>query len=129
MERLMSHISGALTAGGGMDLAPALAGAYFDFLCEERQLQRLMIHEVMAGGGVLPEIVQRHLLPLRTLLQGNFGSGQKTFQSAVTLFGAVAGYFLYAPVLSELTGEDPLEQAALDRRRRHIVALAKSLEN
>ena len=127
MKGLLAHLSGALLRPRRGALAPALAGAYFDFLCEERELQRLMVHEVLSGGGVLPEIVQRHLLPLRTLLQGQFGKGQQTFQSAVTLFGAVAGYFLYAPVLAELTGEDPLDKAALARRRRHVVALARDL--
>ena len=127
LEGLMVHLAGALVSDKRGGLAPALAGAYFDFLCEERELQRIMVHEVLAGGGVLPAIVQRHLLPLRTLLQGRFGKGQRTFQSAVTLFGAVAGYFLYAPVLAEITGEDPLDEAALARRRRHVVALAKDL--
>ena len=129
MEGLMAHLGGALMPGKRGGLAPKLAGAYFDFLCEERELQRLMVHEVLAGGGVLPEIVQRHLLPLRALLQGRFGRGQRTFQAAVTLFGAVAGYFLYAPVLAELTGEDPFDKAALARRRRHVVALARDLSD
>ena len=127
LQGLMVHLSGALLPDKRGGLGPALAGAYFDFLCQERELQRIMVHEVLAGGGVLPAIVQRHLLPLRALLQGRFGKGQRTFQSAVTLFGAVAGYFLYAPVLAELTGEDPLEEAALARRRRHVVALARDL--
>ena len=127
LQGLMRHLAGALAAGEPAELAPALAGAYFHFLCQERELQRLMMHEVLAGGAELPDIVQRHLLPLRGLLQGRFGHGGETFQAAVTLFGAVAGYFLYAPVLQELTGEDPLEGEALARRREHVVALAREL--
>ena len=109
------------------DLAPRLAVLYFDFLSEERDLQQLLLREVLDSSEVLPAIVLRHLVPLRSMFEGRFGGGDEAFQGAISLFGAVAGYFLYAPVVAELTGTDPLTIQGLRRRRRHVVDLADQL--
>lgn len=104
--------------------AAGLAGAYFDFLAEEPQMQRLLLREVLDGGvGRFPEMLR----PLRALLAEHFG-GEQAVQSALSLFGAIAGYFIYEPVLGEVLGEDPLAPEALARRRRHIISLSTKIE-
>jgi AcrR family transcriptional regulator len=120
--RLHARLAEALACGPS---APRLAAAYFDFLAEDRQLQRLLLREVLDGNGErFPELVR----PLRELLVTHFGADEAVVQSALSLFGAIAGYFVYAPVLGELLGVDPLSPAALACRRRHIVELASQLE-
>lgn len=119
--RLRVRLFAALSAG---PCATKLAGAYFDFLAEERQMQRLLLREVLDGGvDRFPELVR----PLRALLTEQFG-GDAAAQSALSVFGAIAGYFIYAPVLSELVGGDPLSPGALARRRRHILNLVTTIE-
>jgi len=104
--------------------AASLAGAYFDFLAQEPQMQRLLLREMLDGGvGRFPELVR----PLRALLMQHFG-GDEAVQGALSVFGAIAGYFIYEPVLGELVGEDPLGPEALARRREHIIALAMKIE-
>lgn len=121
-ERLHRRLGAALGTGGGT--VTRLAGAYFDFLAEERQMQRILLREVLDGGA---ERIPKLIRPLRARLREQFG-GEAALQSALSLFGAIAGYFIYAPVLGGLVGDDPLAPAALARRRRHIIELASTLE-
>ncbi len=119
--RLRARLLAALAGGPS---ASKLAAAYFDFLAEERQMQRLLLREVLDGRvDRFPEIVR----PLRTLLIEQFGSDAGV-DSVLSVFGAIAGYFIYAPVLGELVGGDPLCPAALARRRRHILSLVTTIE-
>ena len=119
--RLHARLGAAVADG---PTAANLAGAYFDFLAEEPQMQRLLLREMLDGGVErFPEKVR----PLRGLLTQYF-SGEAALQGALSLFGAIAGYFIYEPVLGELMGEDPRSPAALARRRSHIIALSKSIE-
>ncbi|MFW5876249.1 MAG: TetR family transcriptional regulator [Myxococcota bacterium] len=120
--RLHARLTAALTGGAS---AARLAAAYFDFLAEEGQMQRLLLREVLDGGSVpSAEVVG----PLRDILTTYFGGDEQAVQGALSLFGAIAGYFIYAPVLGELLGEDPLSPEALVRRRRHVIELARALE-
>ncbi|MBW2461853.1 MAG: TetR/AcrR family transcriptional regulator [Deltaproteobacteria bacterium] len=119
--RLHARLGAALAEGPS---APRLAGAYFDFLAEEPQMQRLLLREVLDGGvDQFPEMLR----PLRALLTEHFG-GDRAVHAALSLFGAIAGYFIYEPVLGELLGEDPLSPDALARRRSHIIELASKIE-
>ena len=119
--RLHARLAAALADGPS---ASRLAAAYFDFLVEERQMQRLLLREVLdAGGGRLSELVR----PLHGLLTEHFGD-EAAVQSALSVFGAIAGYFIYAPVLGELVGADPLSPDALARRREHIIHLVSTIE-
>ncbi len=127
MSRLLARVQGALMgADDDEQLAVRLTGAYFDFLSEERDLQRLMMHEVLARGEQLATYTQRYLVPLRRLLDHQL-DGEDRFQMAVSIFGAVAGYFLYEPVVAELLGDDPLSARRLEARRNHLVSLARRL--
>jgi len=119
--RLHARITAALAEGPS---AARLATAYFDFLADERQMQRLLLREVLDGGNERFDALVR---PLRALLEEHFG-GEGGVQKALSLFGAVAGYFIYAPVLGELLGDDALSPKALARRRQHIIDLACTIE-
>lgn len=120
--RLHARLGAAVADGPS---AARLAGAYFDFLAEDHQMQRLLLREVLDGDGErFPELVR----PLRALLTTHFGADEAAIQGALSLFGAIAGYFIYGPVLGELFGENPFSPDALARRRRHIIELASTME-
>ena len=125
--RLFASVSSELARAGAADLAARLAAAYFDFLCEERELQQLMLREILDDGDGVQTLVRKYVDPMRALFESQFGADDEMFQAAVSLFGAVAGYFLYAPVLGALRDEDPLDNEHLAKRREHVVALAAKL--
>lgn len=126
-ERLRAHLAPALAPGRG-GLAARLAGAYFDFLAEDRELQRLLMREVLDRGEGVSELAAAYVEPLRALFRKHFGADEESRHLAISVFGAVAGYFLYEPVLGAFLGSDPLSAATLARRRRHVVRLANLLE-
>jgi AcrR family transcriptional regulator len=125
--RLFARLAAAV-AGGREGLAARLAGAYFDFLSEDQELQRLLLREVMDQGEHTRALAQRYVGPLEELFEEHFGKTEAARQPAVSLFGAVAGYFLYAPLLGAFLGHEPLSPGALARRRRHVVSLATQFE-
>lgn len=108
--------------------ARRLAGAYFDFLAEDRELQQLLLREVLDRGESTRALARRHVRPLRAILDESFGGGDEALQLAISLFGAIAGYFLYEPLLGAFLGSDPLAPDALERRRQHVLQLATQLE-
>lgn len=126
--RLGKRLAAAFAAGDRAGLAPRLAAAYFDFLSEEPELQRLLLREVLDQGASVREVAARYVQPLRALFEEHFGTDDEALQLAVSLFGAVAGYFLYEPLLDAFLGVDPHSPDALARRRRHVVRLATQLE-
>lgn len=126
--RLFERIGAAVSEGDGAGLAARVAGAYFDFLSEDQELQRLLMREVMDQGEGTRDLAQRFVGPLRALFEAHFGRKEEARQLAVSLFGAVAGYFLYAPVLGAFLDVDPFSPDALARRRRHVVSLATLFE-
>ncbi|MFC1707810.1 TetR/AcrR family transcriptional regulator [Planctomycetota bacterium] len=125
--RLLTSVEEALRGGREGDLPARLTGAYFDFLAREHDFQRLLLREVLDRGEGVSGFVHRYVVPLRTLFEDLFGRDDSAFQSVITLFGAVAGYFIYEPVLSELLGQDAMSEESLERRRRHVMDLAALL--
>jgi AcrR family transcriptional regulator len=126
--RLAARIAAALANGDGPGLAARLAGAYFDFLSEDQELQRLLMREVLDQGESVRELAARYVAPLRALFAQHFGEGDEAAHLAISLFGAVAGYFLYEPVLGAFLGADPHAPDTLARRRRHVLHLATLFE-
>lgn len=126
--RLAERLAAAVAAGGRAGLAPRLAAAYFDFLSEDQELQRLLMREVLDEGDGVRALAARYVTPLRALFDAHFGGDEEARQLAVSLFGAVAGYFLYEPVLGAFFDEDPHAPDALARRRRHVIRLATRFE-
>jgi AcrR family transcriptional regulator len=127
--RLLERLGAAVAAGGDRaTLAKRLAGAYFDFLAEDQELQRLLLREVLDQGQTVRELAARYVKPLRAVFEQHFGHGDDAVHLAISLFGAIAGYFLYEPVLGAFLGADPHSADALARRRRHVLRLATLLE-
>jgi AcrR family transcriptional regulator len=126
--RLFERISAAVAAGERAGLGPRLAAAYFDFLSEDQELQRLLLREVLDQGDSTRALAQRYVQPLRAIFDANFGTNDEALHLAISLFGAVAGYFLYEPVLGAFLGADPYAPETLERRRRHIIQLATQFE-
>lgn len=122
--RLLARLSRAIADGDRDDLPERLAVAYFDFLTEERQLQRLLVRQMLDQSEHVRARAGKLIGPLRVLLESHFGEREVAHQFAVSVFGAISGYFLYEPVLGELLGEDPLSKKSLGRRRRHVIELA-----
>jgi AcrR family transcriptional regulator len=127
-ERLGAAAAGEHKGEKKDGLAARFAGAYFDFLSEDQELQRLLLREVMDRGEGARALAERYVEPLRHLFEAHFGKREEARQLAVSLFGAVAGYFLYAPMLGPFLGTEPYSPDALARRRRHVVSLATLFE-
>jgi AcrR family transcriptional regulator len=125
--RLLERL-GAAVEPGQAGLAPRLAGAYFDFLAEDQELQRLLMREVMDQGEGTRSLASDYVQPLRAVFERHFGKSPEALQLAVSLFGVVAGYFLYAPVLGAFLDAEPYSPDALARRRRHVLSLAALFE-
>lgn len=123
-QRLATRLATALAGRAEGELAAALAGAYFDFLAEEPETQRLLARLVLDQGEGFPTYAQRYIEPLRAAVASRTDVDDDTIEAAISLFGAIAGYFLYAPVVGGLLGEDPLSADRLARRRRHVIELA-----
>ena len=121
-SRLHARLTASMADGPS---ATRLAAAYFDFLAEDGQMQRLLLREILDGGiERFPELVR----PLSTLLTERFG-GAAAAQVGLSLFGAIAGYFIYASVLGDFVeGGDALSPEALAIRRRHVLNLVATLE-
>ena len=125
--RLHQRLAAAIP-GGREGSAARLAGAYFDFLAEEQQVQRLLLREVLDTDQREHERGPELVNPLRGILESHFGDDEEAIQTALSLFGAIAGYFIYEPVLRPFLGQDPLSAEALQRRRQHIVNLASTIQ-
>lgn len=126
--RLRERLTAAFGAGDRAGLAARLAAAYFDFLADDRELQRLLMREVLDQGESVRELAARYVTPLRAMFDEHFGADDEAVHLAISLFGAVAGYFLYEPLLGAFLGADPNSRKALGRRRRHVVRLATTFE-
>ncbi len=125
--RLLARLTEAMR-GAGEPAPVRLAAAYFDFLAAEGQLQRLLVRQVLDRDATVRELTAKFIRPLRAFLDEHFGGDEEARQRAISLFGAIAGYFLYEPVLGAFLGDDPLSPARLARRRRHVLQLAHMLE-
>ncbi|MFO0547369.1 MAG: TetR/AcrR family transcriptional regulator [Polyangiaceae bacterium] len=126
-EKLRTRLLSA-AEGEANGMAVRLAGAYFDFLAQDRALQRLLLREVIDRGDALRKVVSKHIDSLRALFVQWFGDEHERRQRAVTLFGAVAGYFIYEPLLGPFIDAEPLSTQALATRREHVLRLAQALE-
>lgn len=126
--RLFRRMAAVMAGVDERTLAAELAGAYFDFLAEERELQQLLLREVLDDGAAVRQLAHRYVAPLRDLFERHFGSDDETYHTAISLFGAVAGYFLYAPTLGAVRDQDPLTPERLAQRREHVMRVASKLQ-
>jgi len=125
--RQVAQLTSAMAGPGEGGMASRIAGAYFDFLAEEGELQRLLAREILDRGEGLAAYPRHYLDPLRAAVEQQHGMGPDDWEAVISLFGAIAAYFLYEPVLADFLGEDPRSEDRLARRRQHITNLAALL--
>lgn len=126
--RLLARLSTAVASDAGEGLPVRLALAYFDFLVEERELQRLLLRQMLDRGDDLRARAEEVVGPLRSLLEQHFGDREVARELAVSVFAAISGYFIYEPVLGAFMGRDPLSPESLALRREHIRELTSLIE-
>ena len=137
LEQYYAAHKGALSdafSGEGDVLARlhSMIDAYLDFMADNRRYAQLVQQQV-AGGSVHRDLIQRNLKPLfdwtvEALSEIAPSTGPLSARHFyVTISGVVLNYFTYAPVLSELWGEDPLSAKAREERRSHVHWLVDAL--
>ena len=137
LEQYYASHMGALAASfaGGGDVLQRLhrmIDAYLDFMADNRRYAQLVQQQV-AGGSVHRDLIRRNLKPLfdwtvEALSEIAPSTGPLAARHFyVTISGVVLNYFTYAPVLSELWGEDPLSTEAREERRQHVHWLVDAL--
>lgn len=126
--RLFARLERGAREGGSEGLPVRLALAYFDFLAEERDLQRLLLRQILDRGGHARERAPEIVGPLAALLEQHFGDRALARQYALSVFGAISGYFIYEPVLGAFMGRDPMSPPMLAARRRHVAELTALVE-
>ncbi|MEN9505658.1 MAG: hypothetical protein RI958_1584 [Actinomycetota bacterium] len=134
-ERLLSdwfeRLEGAVTDQAvGMDKVGLVLDAGFAFFSDNPNYVRLVRREALDGGGHLGIDLAAVLRPMwdraveffrREMDAGRFRQLDPE-QLLVTGYGALLSYFSDTPFLVGLLDVDPLEQAALDVRRHHIMS-------
>jgi TetR/AcrR family transcriptional regulator len=134
-ERLLSdwfeRLEGAVTDQAvGLDKVGLVLDAGFTFFADNPNYVRLVRREALDGGAHLGIDLAAVLRPMwdravaffsREMDAGRFRRLDPE-QLLVTGYGALLSYFSDIPFLVGLLDVDPLEQSALDARRRHIMS-------
>jgi AcrR family transcriptional regulator len=124
--RVTSAISEPRT---GFDKVELVIGAGFDFFAENLDYVRIVRREALDGGAHLGIDLAAVLRPLwdRSVLYFHREMAAGTFreldpeQLLLTGYGALLTYFSDVPFLGGLLDVDPLDPAALRRRRDHVI--------
>lgn len=110
----------------------ALVDAYFDFIGGHQRYPKL-VQALVVGSPDFHPFIQRNLEPmLRFIERALEGLAPEAGHLAARHFfldmsAAVINTFTYAPVLAPMWGGDPLSEAGLAERRRHLHWLAEAL--
>jgi AcrR family transcriptional regulator len=104
-------------------------------LARHPNLPRLVVHEALAGGQHLTPLLRRFVGPVLTraeeAVQGTPAAerwGRERVPLLVlAVYHMVVGHFAIAPFYRELSGEDPLEPAALAQQTRFLADVVDAL--
>lgn len=134
LERYYDDLSATLTAAleAEGDLRArfgALLDAYLAFLVEHRNFSRIVQRE--ASGGRHMELVQARMTPLFAMAIAAIDSrypvadldGLGAADLLTSFYGMVVATFTYSGVLGHLIHDDPLSDALVEHRRRHLHAM------
>jgi AcrR family transcriptional regulator len=137
IDRAMSGLKAmgeaAVAAGafkGIEDGLVVLLDGYIAYLRSDSIFPRLIQRGLMDGDPALADLSRRYLRPvlerIQSAMPAHVGRDEVT-QLAIDIWGMAISYFLYAPMLDPLLGEDPLGEAAVARRREHLVRVSRRL--
>ncbi len=131
LERYYTAQLEALNAAFAMEGTPRerlahVVRSYVDFMHENRRYPRL-VQQLTSAGTVPHAQIQKNLRPLfewttaalKDLAPAEGPLAAKQF--FVTFSNMVTGYFVNAPVLEGMWGEDPVSDEALEARKAHVV--------
>ena len=130
-ERLASAIG---STGGGIDKLELVLKAGFDFFADNPDYVRLVRREALDSGAHLGIDLAAVLRPMwdrsveyfqREMDAGTFRRHDPQ-QLLLTGYGALLSYFSDAPFLVGLLDIDPLDPAALEARRQHIITFYRT---
>jgi AcrR family transcriptional regulator len=125
MQAALSGAARPSARGSPAAQVEALLDAYADFLAANHSFTRIVQREIASGRHV--ERVVERTLPMFRLgidwMGSTFKKPPKDLDAVnllVTAYGMVVTWFTWAEVLKRLTGKDPLSDAALAARKRHV---------
>ena len=130
-----SRLAGAIeTPANGLDKVQLVLDAGFRFFADNAEYVTLMRREAIDGGSHLGIDLSGTLRPMFdeavAYFEREMGAGvfreQDAAQLLLTGYGALLSYFSDAPFLEGLLDENPLADAALARRRDHIMDFFRS---
>ena len=122
---------GDAAAGRGPRDSGQLVTELTALLARHPNLPRLVAHETLAGAERLTPMLERWLAPafargLELASDAPFEGAQRP-HLVLAMYHVVAGYFTSTPLYAQLTGEDALGPAALERQSRFLRALVSLL--
>jgi len=130
-----SRLADSITAPSkGLEKVEQVLDAGFGFFADNPAYVTLMRREAIDGGSHLAIDLAATLRPMfdeavayfdREMAAGVFRD-QDAAQLLLTGYGALLSYFSDAPFLEGLLDENPLADAALARRRTHIIEFFRS---
>lgn len=133
-ERMLSdwfrRLEAAVASGErGLDKVEFVLAAGFDFFVDNPDYVRLVRREALDGGarlgidlaGVLRPMWDRAVAFFRREIEAGSIRRHDPEQFLLTGYGAILSYFSDAPLMGGLLDTDPLDPAALRRRRDHLL--------
>jgi AcrR family transcriptional regulator len=112
-----------------------IVGQTLELLAQRPNLPRLVLHETLAGGEHLRQLLQSWLGPLLDQAEGLVAAGpaadrwehEQLPHLVLAMYHIVVGYFAIAPLYRELNGTDLLAPEALQRQTDFVKKLAALL--
>lgn len=124
----------SLAASQWQSSAERALDTFFDFAVSHPDFLRLVMWDALAGSLHSRALWGNTRGPLFTQIVGMMTPGRKNAkqsdalaQTIISVLGATAFYFAFAPSLADVFRVDPLSPAALRRRRAHLHALLAHL--
>lgn len=118
-------VRGAAGGGDRREKLHRMLDAYLDFLEENRRYVALVQREIAAGSEAMAPIRKGLSSLYRWVAENLKGLAPETGplsarQIFVSFSGLATTYYLYAPVMEEIFGEDPMSVAGRRERRDHL---------
>ncbi len=126
---------GFLEQGSLQKRMSSLVDAYMDFLCENRNFNRIVQRE--AAGGNHMDRVFSHTSPVFKLAMDMItsvypatSSGEMSAtQLLVSFYGMCITYFTYNKMIKQLTGTDPFSKENIKTRKAHLQKMVYIMVN